>query len=215
MKSSALFILSILCVSSDAASSKSLVGAKHLPPATVMSREIIEIDRAIYEPGPSLGISLYPNNDLTFVLTDIGKPEIKGKQTFKLSAALATSVRRQLWRLRPERLGPRNELVSSYPSGCGESLAMNALDGPQVHVGFIHDGPNPSWEDDRIAEFLLFRSCKTPEASKARKLVRSVLASFPTSHLTADYDRRVDRVKRELSKPQSERPSSRRSTVIL
>ena len=174
--------------------SQSLVGAKSLPPETELSRETIEINSGYGDISVGfLSYQLRANNTLVVTLTDRRYPEpdrVLVKDTFELPAHVATEVRQMLWRVRPEKLVPLADLNSeARPVGCSR---RGPHDFGELAVVFMAEGPKPGVDDDRLGDFELPRpkSCDTPEAVAARKLMQQVLDKFPHSKAPAELRRR-------------------------
>lgn len=194
---------SLLCASCDRPAidaSQSLVGAKQLPSAKVLSREMIEINRAFFEPGPRLIFHLLPNNSLTITLTDWDRQGrgqvIEGKESVQISSDAAVQLRRLLWRVRPEKLQGMGSVTE--PDGCPQPPTDEL---PKFTVGFIAEGPKPGSDDDKVGIFALFPSCRTKKATQAHDLLLNVVAKFPHSNIPAEYNRRVQLLKDQLSAP--------------
>jgi hypothetical protein len=184
---------SLFCVSCDDSAidpSRSLVRAQHLPPAELLSRETIEINRGFGDISPGfLSYQLLPDDRLVVTLTDRNYPEdvVIGKETFQLTSEIAAEARRMLWRVRPEKLeGVEWETrpVSCYPQSCH--------DFGELAVAFIAEGSKPGIDDDRIGIFVLPGpdSCRSPAAIKARRLIQRVMHRFPRSKVAAEFERR-------------------------
>jgi hypothetical protein len=166
---------------------QSLVGAKSLPAASVLSREIIEINRGVGSwDGNGLSYDLRPDNTLTVTLTGRGD-SVKAKESFQLSSDVAAAARRMLWRVRPENLEGIEQAV--LPSGC-HSPPVDA--GSEYSVIFI---PADSG-NQRLGVLLLpyARDCAAKNSIEAHNLIGTVLHSFPTSKVAAEYDRELPRM---------------------
>lgn len=96
-----LVIAVLLLVSCDQPaidSSQSLVGARRLPSAKTLSREVIDIMRGSGEFTPYIGYELHPDNLLTIELNQSDRATFKnhllGKQTVQLSSNVAARAQR-------------------------------------------------------------------------------------------------------------------------
>lgn len=195
-------LLCISCQRSAIDPSQSLVGARKLPPADVLSREFIEMDRMFGDPGPRLILQLSADDSLTVTLTDWDRKQLKqfivGKQLLRLSRDTAGTARRLLWRVRPENLA--GMASSTQPIGCSPPPPDET---PDYTVGFIADGLKSRVEDEHVGIFDVFPSCKAKNANLARVVLRRVLALLPQSPLGPEYDRRVLILRTELETPHS------------
>ena len=176
--------------------SQSLVGAKQLPTAKALSREVIQINRGFGSATSGLLFyELQPNNTLTITLTHQDAHTLSevtdGKETFNLSANGASKARHDLWRLRPATLRGIEWVVR--PADCPQPPTDTF---PEAAVVFISEGPRPGVEDDRagVVDVPAQYTCNTKQGIEARKLVERVLQTFPPSKLAVEFDRRRDRV---------------------
>jgi hypothetical protein len=172
--------------------SQSLVGAKRLPTARTLSREVIQINRGFGSPTSSLlSYELRPDNSLTITLThrdhDTFKELTDGKEAFELSSGVAAQVRHDLWRLRPSTLQGIETPVR--PADCPPPPTDTF---PVAAVAFIAEGPKPGVEDDRLGviDVPAQYTCDTRQGREARDLIGKVLRSFPRSKVAAEFDRR-------------------------
>jgi hypothetical protein len=176
--------------------SESLVGAKQLPTAGVLSREAIQINRGFGSISPGLlSYELRPNNTLIITLTHRDRATFKevtdGRETFHLPPNMASQARRALWRLRPETL--RGLDWVTRPSDCPAPPTDTF---PESTVVFIAEGPNLDIDADRIAvvDVPYLSICHARQSVEAHGLVERVLQSLPSSRVAAEYDQRRDRV---------------------
>jgi hypothetical protein len=166
---------------------QSLVGAKELPSARELSREIIEINTGFdgFSPG-MLSYELRPDNTLEVSLTFRPKYANKkvGPDIFHLPANLAERARQALWRLRPQRL--RGVQYETLPPGCPPQPTDTP---PDVTVVFIAEGPKLGVEDDQVGVFALPspRYCSNRRSLDANNVIALVLELFPTSGVAAEY----------------------------
>lgn len=188
----ATMLLTSACEGPAIDASQSLVGAKQLPPASVLSKEIIQINQGFGSQTSSLlSYELGPGNTLAITLThrdhDTFKEVTDGKEAFDLSATVASQVRRDLWRLRPSTLEGIETLVR--PADCPPPPTDTF---PVAAVAFIAEGPKPGVEDDRlgVVDVPAQYTCDTRQGREARDLIEKVLRSFPRSTLAAEFDRR-------------------------
>jgi hypothetical protein len=173
--------------------SQSLVGAKQLPVASVLSREVIYVNRGSVGPtSDSLSYELRPDNTLIITLThrdtDTFKEVTDGKETFDLSSNVASQARHGLWRLRPATLQGIEWLVR--PADCPPPPTDTF---PEATVAFIDKGAKPGVEDDRLGavEIPAQYTCDTRQGREARELIERVLRSFPQSKVAAEFNRRL------------------------
>ncbi len=166
---------------------ESLVGAKNLPPARVLSREIVQINTGFdgFSPG-MLSYELRPDNTLEVSLTFRPKFADKkfGPDIFHLPPKVAAQARQSLWRLRPEQL--QGVAYETYPVGCSRPPSDIS---PDASVVFIAEGPKPGVEDDRVGIFAepRYSTCNNPRVRDANDIIGQVLSSFPTSGVAAEY----------------------------
>jgi hypothetical protein len=174
--------------------SESLVGAKDLPNAKVLSNEIIHINRGFdrwpTDPG-ALEYDLQPDNSVSITHVKIGgnwKRVVVGRETLHLPSDAASQARRMLWRLRPSTL--QGIQVETRPLGCPAPPTDSS---PAFFVDFISEGPKPGIADDKLGIVSVpnQRVCRSAEGAEARQLVERVLKSFPPSKVSADFDREV------------------------
>lgn len=193
-RAASIFILVLFCVSCDRPAidpSKSLVGAKKLPPARVLSRETIYIARGYGALTPGrLAYELHPDNKLEVTFTGKNLSTVIDRETFNLDANLAAALRRSLWPVRPEQL--QGVQWDTMPTGC-QNIPTDTF--PEVTVAFVAEGPEPGVEDDRVGVFSLPPEiyCRTRQATEARKLIEHVLHSLPASKVAAEFDRQTPR----------------------
>ena len=187
----------------------SLVGARELPSATALSREIIQINQGFRSMGTTglLTYELRPENKLTITLTHHDRVTLKevtdGKESFQLTSDVASRVRRKLWRLRPETL--RGIEWVTRPSDCPPPPTDTF---PDASIAFIAEGPKPGIEDDRLGltDVPSSYTCKTKQGDEARTLTQRVLQSFPASKVAAEFDRRELKVMRPSQPPHTRQP---------
>ena len=185
-------LLTVSCQRSAIGASQSLVGAKTLPSARALSREIVIINRGHWgNVGPNtpgtLAFQLNPDDSLSIEHTKSDrdwKHVLVGRETVHLSKASAQFVRQSAWRLRPAKLqGIQDEIL---PTGC-RPLPIDS--GPETVVNFIGDPPK-SGQERAIGIVLLPSSdqCNSSQANQARALVHEILRFFPASKVAAEYD---------------------------
>jgi hypothetical protein len=172
--------------------SQSLVGAKQLPTARVLSREVIQINRGFGGVTTSLlSYELRPDDALTITLThrdhDTFKQVTDGRERIDLPAGLASQARHDLWRLRPATLQGIERVVR--PADCPPPPTDTF---PEAAIAFIAEGPKPRVENDRlgVVDVPAQYTCDTKQGREARELIAKVLTSFPQSKVAADFDRR-------------------------
>jgi hypothetical protein len=166
--------------------SQSLVGAKQLPSAKILSREIIQINRGMdtVSPGP-LTYELRPDDGLTITWYARDWKTVRAVENHHLSSDVAAQVRTALWRLRPEILeGIEQEI---RPADCPPPPTDTS---PEATVVFLPESPKPS-----VAHLVLGivdipyeSTCNTRQGIEARKLVQRVLQSFPPSKIATEFE---------------------------
>lgn len=187
----------VLCVSCNNPAiepSQSLVGARDIPSADILSRETLYITRGAKDWGVDrLSYELRPDGSLTVIHTyydDRNPPDIvKGKETFRVSPEVAGKVRMLMWRLRPAKLeGQGLEKDTVRPVGCER---QGPHDFGEVGVAFINEADAGTTEDDRIGVFELPSpdSCNTAAATQSRKVVWQALRMLPKSKVVASFER--------------------------
>lgn len=183
---SALLFFCIACDRPAIPASESLVGARQLPSASELSKETI---RFFYGEDQSLSrqlaYDLTPDGHWDLVIYDIKGGRELIRKSFRLEADRVRSIRKKLWRLRPEKLDGLANLHD--PSDCPPPPTDTA---PEISVGFIDKGPKPDISDDRIGVFTLPHKeiCDTPRSTTARQIVDDVVSSLPGANLRAKFD---------------------------
>lgn len=192
-----LLTVSLLCVSCSNAAidpSQSLVGAKELPSATALARETLFITRGGHDwGGDSLSYELRPDDSLiiTHSYLDDGMPKaaVKGKEAIRISHAVATQVRKLMWRVRPSTLeGQGLDKDEVRPIGCER---RGPHDFAEVGVAFIDEADPGTTKDDRVGVFELPRldSCSSAASNQAREIVGHALRALPPSKVAAGFER--------------------------
>lgn len=189
---SAASAASLLCASCQRSAiepSQSLVGAKRLPSAQVLSRETILINRGFGTLTPGhLTYELRPDDALAVTFYAKDWATVLASELFHLPSRNAAEARQKLWRLRPATL--RGIEWEKAPAECPPPPTDTF---PETTVAFIAEGPKPGVEDDHIGLTGLPNPsiCNTRGAAEARALVGDVLRSLPTSKVAIDFDRRL------------------------
>ena len=193
MRRATLLAVSLFCASCHRPAidpSQSLVGAKTLPPARVLSRETIQISRATRSStsGPLI-YELRPDGRLSVTLMGSDLKTPISHQTFHLQSDVAARARRALWRVRPGELKGLQWI--NPPTDCPQPPTDTHS---EVTVAFIAEGPKPGIDDDRVGVFdLPYKSiCNTRQSNDARTLVQTVLQSFPASRAANEFEQRRD-----------------------
>jgi hypothetical protein len=166
---------------------ESLVGAEKLPPAKVLSRELIQINRGVGE--GSIGLLVYelrPDGTLEVSRLDASREKVLGSETFRLSPEVANSARKKLLRVRPTKL--EGVEWETLPTGCKR---QHCHDWGELAVAFIDQGDRPGVADAKVWMFTLphAESCNNSQARKARHLISQIMKSLPDSKVAADFDR--------------------------
>jgi hypothetical protein len=176
----ALGLLATSCTNQAVKAEDRLVDGTELPSEEMLSREKIEINQGFSGEGFGenfLSYELASNNSL--VVTHTFRPEGKviGKEVFVLPPDVAMKARKQLWRVRPDKLEGIETDVR--PSGC---LRRWVHDSPDIAVGFAAS-------DEMYGVFDLPRpiSCDTPAAKAARRMLYDVLKIFPRSKVAETF----------------------------
>jgi hypothetical protein len=176
-----LWIVALLlsggCEQSKVKAPESLVGAKHLPSASKLSRETIQINRW---GGPRrdhlLTYELRPDNSLivTHILQEPGGDKALAREAFALAPDAARQVRSTLSRVHPEAL--RGIEYVGYPVGC--QPPTDSVD--EVAIAFID-------ERKKIGIFDLPHVCKDGNAASARSSIAAVMKALPTSKVASAF----------------------------
>jgi hypothetical protein len=192
-----LALIQLLCLScSEPAvdASKSLVGAKKLPPASELSQEIIYIGRGgTAYGGAALSYEWTPDNVLTvthsFAPYDGSAEAIRGQETLTVPPEAAVAARELLRRVHPERLEHRLKFLDREyrPTGCERT---GPHDWGETRITFHNQGRAPGIEDDTLAVFALptTANCNTHAAEEAREVVSKLLRTLPRSEVAAGFE---------------------------
>ena len=179
---------SLFCISCDRPAidpSQSLVGARHLPSASDLSHERIEIhfgyDRDLSH---QLSYELWPDNRWIVRISEVYPGERSAAQKFQLRPADAAAIRENLWRVRPDELKGVEWLVE--PADCPPPPTDTSN---MLSVVFVAEGPKAGPENDRIGIFVLpyVRTCNTPQAIAAREILADVFKSVPGANLRSQF----------------------------
>ena len=168
----------LLCGSchQEAVEPLSLVGAQALASEAALSREAIYIVRGgASDDGDTFIYDWQPDGTLIIehkVSNGRDGQEVASRETLHVPAETAMRVRRLLARVHPERLGGVEQDVR--PLGCER---LGSHDVGEITIGFIRPIGRPGIEDDEVGQFALpsSRSCDTPAAIEARRVVRNIL----------------------------------------
>lgn len=176
----ALGLLATSCTNQAVKAEDRLVDGTALPSEEMLSREKIEINQGFGGEGFGehfLSYELASNNSL--VVTHTFRPEDKviGREVFVLPPDMAMKARKQLWRVRPDKLEGMDTDVR--PSGC---LRRWDHDSPEIAVGFA-----ASDEIYGVVDLPRPISCDTPAAKAARRMLRDVLKLFPRSKVAETF----------------------------
>ena len=134
--------------------STSLVGAKDLPSATILSAERIYIGWG--GDGYSLTYDWKPNNVIiiTLIFLDLrtAKTSIISQERVRVPEENAKQARKLFWRMRPTNLdGPFDFLDREHrPLGCQRT---SPHDWGEVRVTFHSEGDKAKTDDDRLGVF--------------------------------------------------------------
>jgi hypothetical protein len=169
---------------------QSLVGTHALPSQDDLAREAFYIVRG---GGPDGGRSLTYDWRREGVLIvehafsdGHGRREVRGRATLPVPPDAAARAWRLLARLHPARLEGVEQ--DARPLGCER---RGPHDVGEITIGFIRAGDEPGIQDDEVGLFALPypRSCDTPAAREARRVVREVLQLLPGSSVAAAFER--------------------------
>jgi len=176
----ALGLLATSCANPAVRAEDRLVDGTELPSEEMLSREKIEINQGFG--GEAFGehfLSYELASSNSLVVTHTFRPEDKviGREVFVLPTDVAMKARKQLWRVRPDKLeGVETDV---RPSGC---LRRWVHDSPEIAVGFAAS-------DEMFGAFSLPRpiSCDTRAAKAARLMLHDVLKHFPRSNVADSF----------------------------
>lgn len=142
--------------------------------------------------GDRLSYELRSNDSLTvthtFIDPIIAGESVKGKETLRVSPAVAAQFRKLMWRVRPAKLvGQGLDKDTVRPLGCER---RGPHDFGEVSVGFIDEGDTKSIEDDQVGVFELpwDDSCNGPKATEAREVVWQALRLLPPSEVRESFE---------------------------
>lgn len=163
------------CAGSAIDRSRSLVGAKSLPPASTLARETIQIDLR-RDKGPTRKTYYELKPDGTWTATALAADMRKrfGSKSVHLDAKQADSAREKLWRLRPAELGGLG--IFQVPTNCP---AWQVGSSPFASVGFMGHGSRPGKEQVGMVNLPSAENCNSPDAIAARALIEEVMSKLP------------------------------------
>lgn len=151
----------------------SLVGATESPPLADREQETIIIGRSGGSGKDLLNIEVRPNNKVVFAAYRKENMETPAaKESLQLSPAKAESLRRMLWRLRPDRASAQN----SGPIGCRYVYDVGSM----WSVAFLRAGDPAHMV---VFELPFPENCKAPAYGEARQLIEQVLRALPRSEV--------------------------------
>ena len=189
MKLSVIIILSFLCASCNRPAigpGDSLVGAKSLPPTSELRKETIGfyygLDQSLTR---QLSYELTPNGHWDIVISDRNRDGHElSRQSIPLEPARIESFRRQLWRLRPEKLDGIQ--WTHQPSDCPKPT-IHTIE--EISVAFVEKGPKPGVSNDKLGVFGLLHSevCNSPNNVEARRIINEIVSSLPVANLRAQF----------------------------
>jgi hypothetical protein len=131
-----------------------------------------------------LSYELRPDGRWDIVIYALGANHELSRKSFPIGTGRADSIRKQLWRLRPEQLDGVAKLHD--PSDCPPP----PTDTPSaLSVGFIQTGSKPGISDDRVGVFTLPDKavCNTPKSIAARELIERIVSSLPGANLRRQF----------------------------
>lgn len=174
-------LLTCSCSEKVIESEQSLVGAKRLPAADVLTRETLIIRDNTNE-AHAYQYELAPTGSLSITRYDLDKngllQKFASKQTFRITSREDAIARKLLSRLRPEELEGMG--VSVPPQGCTQQKLHASGD---YAVVFISPGTKKGAQDDQIGIFLsgypktcaIEACCTAPAALAAHTVVRQAI----------------------------------------
>jgi hypothetical protein len=168
-----------------------LVGTKQLPSEDKLSRETLYVTRN--HNSDYLTYELRSNNVLILTHTHYGPPDdtetVEGKATTRVSPEVAKQFRKQIWRMRPEKLEDIDQELSwpVRPLGCRR---RGPHDFGEISIVFVDDENRKSNEDFRIGFFDLPTedSCNKPAAKEARAVILRALRLLPPSTVIERFE---------------------------
>lgn len=181
------------CKNSEVDSAESLVGAKTLASADMLSRETLYIRRGMTDwCCHYLSYELRPDDTLIVEHTiseDDGLTVTKDSETIKMASEIATKVRWLMRRVRPTELeGQGIEENAVRPIGCER---QGPHDFGEVSVAFMHQDHAVNVQNAKFAVFELpyASSCETRVAKEAREVVSQALEMLPQSKPASSFER--------------------------
>ncbi|MEP3050122.1 MAG: hypothetical protein ABJP48_02465 [Erythrobacter sp.] len=131
-----------------------------------------------------LTYELAPDNKLkvSYSLASVEQPI--AEEAFELSSELAHQIRREVWRLRPEKFSA--DLLNDWPTlplGC-ERRGLH--DYPEIWVIFLPDESKP---EGRTFDLPRTESCSSSAAEQSRLLIEGAVASFPNSMIANEFNK--------------------------
>ncbi len=157
---------------------QSLVGAKNLPSMADLHKETIALARmGGKDAKDTLTIEIRPTDEVVVSHSRGQDKAPLAQETGHLSGVKAESIRRRLWRLRPDDGAPAQNTI---PLGC--HYVYDA--GYDWAVAYVRK--------DKPANFAMFtlpyaEYCNTPAYAEARDLIRAVVAALPHSNVIQQF----------------------------
>ena len=181
------------CKNSEADNAESLVDARALASADMVSRETLYIRRGITDwCCDYLSYELRPDDTLIVEHTfseNNGLTVTKDSETVSIAPEIAEEVRWLMRRVRPTRLqGQGIEEDAVRPTGC-ERRGLH--DFGEVSVAFMYHDHEVNVQNAKFAVFELpyASSCETRAAKEARAVVWQALEMLPQSGPASSFER--------------------------
>lgn len=137
--------------------------------------------------GEALGVhrltyEIAPNDELKVSYWLMTESQAIAEESHNLSSEVASQLRRDLWRLRPEEFS--DNVVEDWPTlpiGCNRA---GPHDFPETWVIFLPDQNKP---EGRAFDLPSTESCSSTAAQQARLLIERTIASFPSSKIADEF----------------------------
>lgn len=129
-----------------------------------------------------LTYELAPDDKLKISYWLMSEEQPIAEQTFELNSELAHQLRRDFWRLRPEKFAA--ELWNDWPTlplGCDR---RGPHDFPEMWVLFLPDTNKPA---GRAFDLPATESCNSSAAQQARLLIEDAIATLPNSKIADEF----------------------------
>lgn len=129
-----------------------------------------------------LTYELAPDDELKVSYHLMTESQAMAEESHSLSAEAASRLRRDLWRLRPEKSSDNVfENWPTLPLGCNRA---GPHDFPETWVLFLPDQNKP---EGRAFDLPSTESCNSSAAQQARLLIEGTITSFPNSKIADEF----------------------------